>query len=103
MVADRLERLDPCGIERSFLASKGQAHWVEYQPGTMRLAPALSHDEQPAQRAYWQIGRPACGSACVGAGGSCVGRCWPAGPIVSTSQSESGAYYTSLSDDSGMG
>ena len=80
MVADRLARLDLCGIKRSFLASKGHAAWAEYQPATMRLAPAWSHDVQPAQRADLQIGRPEWGAVCEGAGGSCMGRSWPAGP-----------------------
>ena len=51
MVAARLERPDPCGIERSFLASNGHAHWAEYQPATVRLAPGESHCVQAAPRA----------------------------------------------------
>ena len=79
MVKARLERPDPCGIERSFLASTGHAHWAEYQPATVMMPPAWSHDVQPAQRADWQIGRPEWVAACEGVGGSCVGRCRPAG------------------------
>ena len=39
-VAARLERLDPCGYERSFLASTGHPPRAEYQPATVRMAPA---------------------------------------------------------------
>ena len=55
-VAFRLERPDPCGIERSFLASTGHTHRAEYQPAIVMMAPAWSHDVQPVQRADWQIG-----------------------------------------------
>ena len=58
MVAARLERPNPCGIECSFLASTGHAHWAEYQPATVRLAPCESHGVQAARRADLQNGRP---------------------------------------------
>ena len=78
--AARLERPDPCGTERSFLTSTGHTQRAEYQPATVMMAPAWSHDVQPAQRAYRQIGRPEWGAVCEGVGGSRVGRCRPAGP-----------------------
>ena len=49
-VATRLKRLDPCGIERSFSASTGHAHWAQDQPATVWLLHGESLGVQAAPR-----------------------------------------------------
>ena len=93
-VVDRLARLDPCGIKRSILTSKGHAASVEHQPATRRMPPAWSQD-------VLQAGLPFRRGLTGGTGGQLVVRSWKAqaggacaaaglpAPVVSTSQSES--------------
>ena len=65
---------------REVIFGFNSAHWTEYQPATVRLAPGESHGVQAARRADWQNGRLRWGAACEGVGWSRVGRCRPACP-----------------------